>query len=67
MIFEQKKSLEVRGKMIIFGKDKKYFEISKFSSLDLGQLWIENELGEGLEVSEKQFFEIVEKFFNENL
>ena len=53
--------------MIIFGKDKKYFEISKFSSLDLGQLWIENELGEGLEVSEKQFFEIVEKFFNENL
>jgi len=55
--------MKAHAKLVIEDKDGSYYELSDF---DAKALWIENEAGEGGEIADDKFYELIDKFFKEN-
>ena len=49
--------------LLIEDKNGKHYRLNDF---DPKTLWIENEAGEGIQITEDKFYELIDKFFKEN-
>ena len=55
--------MKAHTKIIICSQPGRYYELS---GCGVDSIWIENEAGEGMQIAEDKFYELIDKFFKEN-